>query len=58
MLKNASILAIVAVHTAENEPPKGLKTGILQKSPMGTRAGNAWVKRRLRGGHRERPKTC
>ena len=25
MLKNASFLAIVAVHTAENEPPKVLK---------------------------------
>ena len=30
MLQNASILAIVAVHTAENEPPKGLKTGLLK----------------------------
>ena len=26
MLKNAPTLAIVAVHTAENEPPKVLKT--------------------------------
>ena len=26
MMKNASFLAIVAVHTAENEPPKVLKT--------------------------------
>ena len=30
MLQNASILAIVAVHTAENEPPKDLKTGLLK----------------------------
>ena len=25
MLYNSSVLAIVAVHTAENEPPRGLK---------------------------------
>ena len=54
MLKNASFLAIVAVHTAENEPPKVLKNAkkflfkMVQGHVAGPPAGEC-ARRRGRG---------